>query len=142
VKLNLRYLDIETLPQTGMVDIRIGWASSRRWWMMVSVRGMIRVPVDNVRVDVTDITPKGAIVGISASAPPVAFVRKSTYSIRLIIHPNGGNAMQMVCEECGASYPFSWTLQKFTPCAFCAVRRQSGVRVQFGKWSWEKLIEV
>jgi hypothetical protein len=142
VKLNWRYLDIETLPQTGMVDIRIGWASSRRWWMMMSLRVKRRVAVDNVRVDVTDITPKGAIVGISASAPPVEFVHKSTYSIRLIIHPNGGNAMQMVCDRCGASYPFNWSMMKLTPCGFCAVRRQSGVRVQFGKWSWGRLVEV
>jgi hypothetical protein len=142
VKVNWRYMDIETLPQTGMIDVRVGWASSRRWWLIASVRFKRRVPFDGVSVNVTDITPRGAIAGIEAIAPPVEFVRKSTYSIRLIIHPNGGNAMQMVCDQCGAAHPFNWSMMKFTPCGFCAVRRQSGVRVQLGKWSWEKLIEV
>ena len=131
---NWRYLDIAYQSNTGMIDVRVGGG--------LSVRLLRRVPVDDVGVKVTDITPKGAIVGISAITPPVEFVRKSTYSIRLIIHPNGGNAMQMVCDSCGASYPFNWSMMKFTPCGFCAVRRQSGVRVQLGKWSWEKLIEV
>jgi hypothetical protein len=114
VIVNRKYLYLLHWPQTGLIDVRIGSG-----W---SVRLMRRLPVD---------TPLA-----------LEFVRKSTYSIRLIIHPNGGNAMQMVCEECGASYPFNRSMQKFTPCAFCAVRRQSGVRVQFGKWSWEKVIEV
>jgi len=142
MKLNLRYLDIETLPQIGMIDVRIGWASGRRWWWVVSMRVKRRVPVNHVGLNVTDVTHEGAIVGISATGAPIEFVRKSTYSIRLIIHPNGGNAMQMVCDSCGASYPFNWSMMKFTPCAFCAVRRQSGVQVSLGKWSWERLAEV
>ena len=137
-----RYLDIETLPQTGMINVCIGVASARSLWLRASVRVKRRVPVDNVLVRVTDVTSKGEIAGISAIAPPVEFVRKSAYSIRLIIHPNGGNAMQMVCDSCGASYPFNWSMMKFTPCAFCAVRRQSGVQVSLGKWSWERLREV
>jgi hypothetical protein len=132
--INWRHLYLAYQSNTGMIDVRVGGG--------LSVRLLRRVPVDDVGVKVTDITPKGAIIGIEAIAPPVEFVRKSTYTIRLIIHPNGGNAMQMVCDACGAAYPFNWSMMKFTPCGFCAVRRQSGVRVQFGKWSWEKLIEV
>jgi hypothetical protein len=112
--INWRYLYIARQSNTGMIDVRVGGR--------LSVGLMRRVPVD---------TPL-----------QVEFVRKSTYAIRLIIHPGGGNAMQMVCDSCGAAYPFNWSMQKFTPCAFCAVRRQSGVRVAVGKWHWERLVEV
>ena len=112
--INWRHLYLAYQSNTGMIDVRIGSG----WSVRVSRRVAVDMPL------------------------ALEFVRKSTYSIRLIIHPNGGNAMQMVCDACGAAYPFNWSMMKFTPCGFCAVRRQSGVRVQFGKWSWEKLIEV
>jgi hypothetical protein len=110
-------LTLRRQSNTGMIDVQL--SSPMGAW---SMRWMRRVPVDN----------------------PVAieFVRRSSYTLRFIVHPNGGNAMRMVCDTCAADYPFSWTMQKFSPCANCAVRRQWGFRVRLGGWKWEQVTEV
>jgi len=110
-----RYLYLSRQSNTGMLSLCIGGG-----W--VSLRLMHRVPVD---------TPLA-----------IEFVYKSAYTLRFIVHPNGGNAMRIVCDTCAADYPFSWTMQKLSPCANCAVRRQSGVQVKWGKWKWERFTEV
>lgn len=188
MRVNWRWLSISAMRSTGMVDAQ--WRS--RW---MTVRLMRRCPVDNVSVKVTDITPKGAIVGIEASASAITFVRKTNYTLRFIAHPNGrcgctefigdteswinlsddrvalfypfkgysaskscrvchgtgarpecGNAMQIVCDSCGAGYPFRWDMQRINPCAMCAVDRESGVRVSMnvsgGNWQWRKVWKV
>ena len=112
-------LSLSRQSNTGLFDIRL--SSPMGGW---SVRVMRRVPVD----EPMQVAP--------------TFVRASTYSFRFIVHPNGGNALQIVCDGCGAAYPFRFDMQRFTPCANCAVRRQSGVQVKLGEWKWQKVREV
>lgn len=109
-----RWLDVTTQSNTGMVSVRVGA-------MGACLRFLRRVPVDH---------------------PQLAFVRKTQYRLRFIVHPGGGNAMRVVCEECGADYPFGWQMQTIQPCANCAVDRESGVRVNVGEWRWEKVKSV
>jgi hypothetical protein len=113
------FLKIRIQCSTGMVDIIFTLPMSG-----TNVRWMRRVPVDTPLV--------------------VTFIRKSVYTLKFIIHPNGGNAMQIVCDSCGAAYPFNWQMMKFYPCAMCAVHRESGVRVSIPglKWKCEKVWSV
>lgn len=60
------------------------------------------------------------------------FVRPTRYRERYIMHPDGGSARRLVCEECGAEYPFPAGPRGY-PCAFCAVERESKVRLWWKK---------
>ena len=110
-----KYLDITVQWQRGihMVDVRIGG----QWWY---VRYQLNVPVD------------------APTVHPI-FVRKSTFTTRVIVHPSPGppygNAVRFVCDQCGADYPYG---ANPSPCAFCAVSKQSGIHVQLGRkcWNW------
>jgi len=114
-----RWLDISTHSNTGMVDVHVHltWGSAFRLGMRV----MQRVPIDQ---------------------PTITFIRKSTYTLKFIIRPGGGNAMRIACDTCHADYPFNWQMTSVSPCANCAVPGQSGVRVNVGGWSWERVRSV
>ena len=107
-----RYLTFVLQRNIGLLHIRIGGGN---WYL----RYQHKVPID---------TP---------SAYPV-FVRKSTFTLRVIVHPAQeppyGNTVRLVCEECGAEYPYG---SSPTPCAFCAVLKRSGWHVQLGKVNWD-----
>jgi hypothetical protein len=71
----------------------------------------------------------------------IRFVRKSTFTARYIVHPQGppdGGAAKFVCESCGAEYPYG---AHPTPCAFCAAPKKSGVGVlwrgKIREWLWK-----
>ena len=117
MNLHWSWLNISHMRSTGLLHVIAGPR-----WLQLSL--LNNIPVD----EPMQMTP--------------TFVRDSAYTLRFIVHPNGGNAMQIVCDSCGASYPFNWQMQKFVPCAMCAVRRQSGVRVSIGGWIWQSVKEV
>ncbi len=56
------------------------------------------------------------------------FIRPSRFTSVYIVHPNGGGAQKLKCEECGAEYPFPVTGRAYA-CGFCAVERESVVRL-------------
>ena len=85
------------------------------------------------------------------TSPVPHFVRSTRYSVRYIMHPNGGSTCKLICDECGAEYPFPSGRLAY-PCAFCAVERESKLRVWWKRnpvvregdmlytqwWSWPK----
>ena len=108
MRIRWRYLDLTYQHQRSllMIDITIGWSRERG-----SIRFMHAVPIVTV---------------------PLTFVRKSSFTFRYIVHPGGGNAARLVCEGCGAEYPYG---NSPMPCAFCAVAKESGVGVSLWGWS-------
>jgi hypothetical protein len=56
------------------------------------------------------------------------FIRPSRFTSVYIVHPNGGGAQKLKCEECGAEYPFPVTGRAYA-CGFCAVERESVARL-------------
>lgn len=124
-----RYLDIQTQSNTGLFDLELGrklailkprslgMTMSHRS-RVYSVRVMRRSPVDSMTLK---------------------FVRKSTFTAVYIVHPTGGGAARFRCESCGAEYPYGSNPQ---PCAFCAIERESGIRVTLGNWKWERVWSV
>lgn len=69
--------------------------------------------------------------------PAITFVKPSRFTLRCIVHPSGGNdgrygnTQRLVCEQCGADYPYGPSPM---PCANCACWRESGVVVKvFGR---------
>src|ERR1039457_974091 len=104
-----RYLDLTYHHQRFllMIDVTIGWDRNRG-----SIRYMHAVPI---------------------ATDPLTFVRKSSFTVRYIVHPGGGNAARLVCEECGAEYPYG---NSPMPCAFCAVAKESGLRLRL--WGWHR----
>ncbi len=109
MRLHGRFIDLSTQPNTSLFDLRLGIG------YRCCTRLMTDVPIDEVTL---------------------RFVRKSTFFARYIVHPGGGGAARLVCEECGADYPYG---NNPTPCAFCAVPKKSGIEIHLWKWSWEWL---
>jgi hypothetical protein len=107
MRIRWAYLEISTQSNTRLLDVTLGWSRERG-----SIRIMRDVPVDS---------------------RALVFVHKSTFTVRYIVHPGGGNAARLVCESCGAEYPYGTNP---TPCAFCAVRKESGIRIRL--WGWKK----
>ena len=98
-------VDIHRRPSIGwVVDILV-----RLKWVSIQIRR--RVAVDNLTVK---------------------FTRATRYSTRYICHPNGGGAQELICEECGAEYPMPRGPLAY-PCRFCAVERESTVRVWWSR---------
>jgi hypothetical protein len=69
--------------------------------------------------------------------PTLVFVRASRFTSVFIIHPNGGGAQRLKCEECGAEYPMPAPggQRSGYPCAFCSVERESVVRLWWQRTS-------
>ena len=116
MRLQWRWLDISAQWQTRMLEIKFGipWISSH--WM---VHALWNCPVT-----------------ITSQLQPL-FVKKSTFTSRYIVHPEGGGAAKLVCESCGAEYPYVATP---SGCAFCAVMKESGVTICIAhrsrEWRW------
>jgi hypothetical protein len=113
MKLDWRWVTISTFPRTRMLDITI---SLRRGWL--ALRWFRNVPYDD---------PRG-----------IVWARSSRYTQVFIVHPPpplGGGTFRLRCVECGADYPMTQTP---TPCAFCAVMKESGTTLRLGSWSRER----
>jgi hypothetical protein len=78
---------------------------------------------------------------VPVDEPVLRFVRKTNYRLRFIIHADGGNSMQVVCERCGAAYPFRWAMTP-TGCGNCSVDRQSGIVIVAGVREWKWVVRV
>jgi hypothetical protein len=115
VHIQWRYLDIQHQSNTGLWDIRLSIPGLRHW----ALRVYLDVPTT-----------------VTSQLSPL-FVTKSLFRARHIVHPEGGGATRLVCESCGAEYPYVAAPQ---PCANCAVMKESGIMVvlfhRTWQWSW------
>lgn len=59
-------------------------------------------------------------------------VGRTFYDVFYIVHPNGGSVCRLRCQSCGADYPWPKTYM-FPPCGFCAVERETKVRLWWGR---------
>ena len=110
-----RWLDAQVQWNIKLFDIRLGFGNRSHW--------IVRL-LWNVPVTTTD------------QMLPL-FVRKSTFFARSIVQPTGGGAAKLVCEQCGAEYPYVANPQ---PCSFCAVMKESGITICIAhrtrEWRW------
>lgn len=117
MRVSRRLLSIAYQHNIRMLDMTIGTPWSSYWVLHL---------LWNVPVTVTDrLTP--------------LFVKKSTFTSRCIVHPEGGGATRLVCESCGAEYPY---VASPSPCSFCAVMKESGFTINIGhrtrEWRWSE----
>ena len=110
-----QYLNIEYSSRARSLEVRVGVPWSTHW----AIRLLWNSPVT-----------------ITSQLMPL-FVAKSTFFARSIVHPGGGGAAKLVCEQCGAEYPY---VANPSPCAFCSVMKESGITVNIGhrtrEWRW------
>lgn len=114
MRIQWRYLDIQTQRNTSLIDIRVG-ASGDQWLLRLLWKSPTTIPYQ--------LSP--------------LFVKISRFTSRYIVHPTGGGAARLVCEECGAEYPY---VASPSACAFCAVMKESGIslfwRGRLREWLW------
>jgi hypothetical protein len=120
MRIQWRYLDLSYQHNIGLLDAKIGVPWSTHW--------IIRIVINSP-------------VTITSQLSPL-FVKKSTFTSRYIVHPNGGGAAKLVCESCGAEYPY---VANPSACAFCSVMKESGFTIAFmhrtleyrwSDWGW------
>jgi hypothetical protein len=120
MRIQWRYLDVAAQWRARFLDVRIGAIWTSHW----IIRVLINSPVT-----------------VTSQLSPL-FVRKSTFTSRYIVHPNGGGAAKLVCESCGAEYPY---VANPSACAFCSVMKESGFTIAFmhrtleyrwSDWGW------
>lgn len=117
-----RYLDLSAQwntrqsPWLRFLELKLATPWSKHQWLM---RVLWNSPVT-----------------VTSQLSPL-FVKKSTFSSRYIVHPAGGGAAKLVCESCGAEYPY---VANPSGCAFCAVMKESGIQIRVGHrdftWLW------
>jgi hypothetical protein len=112
-----RYLDISAQWNIRMLDLKVGVPWSAHW----IIRLLWNSPVTTTTTD--QLLP--------------LFVKKSTFRSICIVHPTGGGAAKLVCESCGAEYPY---VANPSGCAFCSVMKESGIMVcvdhRLREWLW------
>jgi len=117
MRIRWRYLDLSYQRNLGMVDLKIGMPWSDQWL----IRILINSPVT-----------------VTSQLSPL-FVKRSMFASRYIVHPGGGGAARLVCEECGTEYPY---VASPAPCAFCAVMKESGITICIAhrtrEWRWSE----
>ena len=115
MRIDLKYLHIAYQHNIRMLDIKIGAPWSTHW--------IIRLLWNSPVTTTNQLLP--------------LFVKKSTFRSICIVHPNGGGAAKLVCESCGAEYPY---IAHPSACAFCAVMKESGIMMCVGhrlrEWLW------
>jgi hypothetical protein len=147
-----RWLTILTQSNTGMVDAGLHMFGDR-----LTVRYLRRVPVDQPQISYVRKTQYRLrfVVhpGVVTFERPSHITEQSWNNMGRALQSSlgvrtgrgCGDAMRIVCEECGADYPFNWQMPKLTPCANCAVPRESGWRMRVGlaeRWKWERVRSV
>lgn len=132
MRIQWRYLDIATQSNTRMFDLELGRAVFHEKPRCTSLATVARTAVArkfSIRI----------MRRCPVDSPYVKFVRKSIFTMFCIVHPQGGNAARFRCEECGADYPYG---SNPSPCANCAIERESGIRITLGKRMWQKVWSV
>ena len=115
MKVDWKYLSIAYQHNIRYLELKLGVPWTTHW--------IIRIVLNSP-------------VTVTSQLSPL-FVKRSTFTSRYIVHPNGGGAAKLVCEECGAEYPY---VASPSPCAFCAVMKESGIVICIGhrtrEWLW------
>jgi len=110
-----RFLDINWQSRLRLLELKLGLGKLSHW--------LLRVTWNMPIADTTKLLP--------------TFVRKSHFTSRYIVHPEGGGAARLVCEECGSDQPYGANPH---PCPQCAVPKESGVMICLAhrtwRWSW------
>lgn len=143
-----KYLDIQYQSSTGLFDLTIGKNTVSVYRVNAPPGGLPLKKGDPIPV-----TPviRAYALEIVRNVPvdniDLKFVRSTNYRLRFIVHPRGGadgrygNAMQIVCEQCGTAYPFNWSMSP-TPCGMCAVERHTGIILSWRdrRWVWTRKV--
>jgi hypothetical protein len=115
MRLHWKYIDLSVQWNIRFLELKIGVPWTSHW----IVRVLVNSPVT-----------------VTSQLAPL-FVKKSTFTSRYIVHPTGGGAAKLVCESCGAEYPYVVSPSR---CAFCAVMKESGVTICIAhrsrEWRW------
>jgi len=115
-----RYIDLNWQSRLRLLELKLGLGKLSHW--------LLRVTWNMPIADTTKLTP--------------TFVRKSRFTSRYIVHPEGGGAARLVCEECGSDQPYGANPH---PCPHCAVPKESGIMIvlfhhtfrwSYSDWGW------